>query len=341
MVGRNSGRATTQGEILTDHFRAAGYEVIAVSTSTNRYIRFLDIVATLVCCLRRAQVVLVETYGGLSFVVEDVASLLARLCGRPVVMHLHNGAMPEFMARFPTWTRRVLARASAIVTPSAFLASAAGSHGHTLRLIPNLIDISAYRFERRQPARPRLFWMRSFEPLYNPLMALRVLARVRASFPDATLVMGGQDHRFARTVREEAKRLGIGGTRFVGFLDRADKAREGEAADIFINTSRVDNFPVAVIEACAMGLPVVSTQVGGIPQLLDQGETGLLVPDDDSDAMADAVVRLIRDPQLAARLSINGRRLAERFSWEHVGPKWEALFAELGVPLTAQGSPSG
>jgi len=105
--------------------------------------------------------------------------------------------------------------------------------------------------------------------------------------------------------------------------------REGHAADIFINTNRIDNMPVAVVEACAMGLPVVATAVGGVPDLLKDGETGLLVPDDDDKMMAEAIKRLLDDAELAGRLSANGRLLAERSSWEQVRPRWEELFADL------------
>lgn len=330
MVGRNAGYITTQGEILTDYLSAAGYEVISVSTATSRYRRLVDIVATVLRHGRGVDVMVLQTYSGPSFVVQDVASVLARLFGHRVVMHLHGGGLPAFVARHPRWARRVFDRADAFVAPSEFLADAVRAQGYPARVIPNIVDLSAYTFRPRPSVRPRLFWMRSYHPIYNPEMALRVLARVRDHYPDATLTMAGRDKGLEPAVRAEAARLGLdGAVRFVGFLDQAGKAREGEAADIFINTTRVDNTPVAVIEACAMGLPVVSTDVGGLRQLLDDGCTGLLVPDDDADAMAAAVVRLVRDPDLAARLSTNGRRLAERSTWGQVHPEWERLFAEL------------
>src|SRR3989449_10440469 len=118
--------------------------------------------------------------------------------------------------------------------------------------------------------------------------------------------MGGQDKGLEVSRRRAAVWLGVAdGVRFVGFVDRAGKTREGEAADIFVNTSRVDNTPVAVIEACAMGLPVVSTDVGGIRDLLSDGLSWLLLPDDDVQAMVEGILRLVREPPLAARLSAN------------------------------------
>src|SRR5262249_15126210 len=127
-------------------------------------------------------------------------------------------------------------------------------------------------------------------------------------------------------------RMGLrSSVRFTGFLDLGGKIGEGGAMDVYLNTNRIDNAPVAVIEAAAMGLPVVTTNVGGIPDLLIDGETALVVGDEDDEAMAHAICRLVEDPSLSERLSRNGRQLAERFSWEAVRPQWLQLFAELST----------
>src|SRR5262249_19039265 len=139
-------------------------------------------------------------------------------------------------------------------------------------------------------------------------------------------------------VRQHAAAMGLdGAVRFVGFLDLAGKMREAASSDIFINTSRVDNAPVALIEAAAMGLPIITTSVGGIPDLLTHGETALLVPDDDDRALDAAVESLVKNPYLAQRLSINGRELALRCSWQQLRPQWELVFADLtGRPSRAK-----
>jgi glycosyltransferase involved in cell wall biosynthesis len=338
MMGRNPGRVTSQGEILADAFQEAGYSVLCFSSLTNRYLRLTDIVSTLL--RRRGEIELqcVQVFSGPSFVIADVASWLGRRFGQRVVMHLHGGNLPQFMARHPDWSRRVLQRAHALVAPSEYLADAVKPYGFRAHVIPNVIDLSQYPCRPRTAARPRLLWMRTFRSIYHPEMAVRVLARLRAEVPDATLVMAGQEHGSGPQVTRLARELGVAdAVRFPGFLDMAGKAREGNAADIFLNTNRVDNMPVSVVEACAMGLAVVATAVGGVPRLLTDGETGLLVPDGDEEAMLRAVRRLLAEPGLFQRLSVNGRRLAERSSWEQVRPMWEQLFAQvLGRPAARQ-----
>ncbi len=340
LAGSRHAHVVTQGVWLSRYFRAAGYDVTAVSASPNRYVRLLDITWTLLRRRRWIDILFLHVYGGASFVVEDIASWIGRRSGHRIVMMLHGGSMPEFIASFPRWNRRVLRRADAIVAPSAFLARAVEPYGFRCGVIPNVIDIRLYPFRLRRAIAPRLFWMRSFHPVYNPIMAVQVLERLRTTHPVATLVMGGQDKGMQAEVERYARDRGLGDAVCLpGFLATERKLREGSTADIFVNTSHVDNMPVAILEAGALGLPVVSTTIGGIADLLKDGETALLTPDGDVEAMVEAIRRLLRDPDLAGRLSAAGRRLAERSGWDQVRPQWEALFESLRVQ--ADGRESG
>jgi glycosyltransferase involved in cell wall biosynthesis len=330
MVGKTAGYVTTQGLILSQCFAAAEYSVISVSQRLSRCMRLLDIVRTLFARRREIDVQCLEVYSGRSFILQDVASLLGRILGQRIVMVLHGGSLPEFMARNRSWTKRVLSRADLLVAPSNFMAKAAAENGFEARVIPNVLDLSLYPFRHRRGISPKILWMRSFHPTWNPAMAIRAVSRLRDRGIQAELVMAGQDKGFEAETRSLAQRLGVANAvRFPGFLTMADKIRVANEVDIFITTNRIDNMPVAVLEACAVGLPVVATAVGGIPDFLTEGETGLLVPDDDDEMMASAIERLINDPCLAARLSTNGRALAERSSWPQVRQAWEQLFREL------------
>jgi len=339
MVGRNPGRVTTQGLILSDQFEASGYRVMSVSSSPNRYVRLADIITTVIRYRRSIDIMILEIYSGRSFVVEEFASWLGQRFKHRIVMVLHGGNMPMFMRRFPGWTRRVLSRAHSLIAPSEFLARAIIPYGFQAQVIPNVLDLSVYPYRHRRILKPRLFWMRSFYPHYNPMMAIRTLARIRSKFPDASLVMGGQDMGMESDVRKLAEDLGLNGSvSFPGFLDMQSKIRMGNSADIFLNTNSIDNTPVAVLEACAMGLPVVATNVGGIADLLTDGETGLLVADNDVDSMVEAVYRLLKEPNLSGKFSAKGRQLANRSSWLYVEPQWERLFNEVMARPAGKGS---
>jgi glycosyltransferase involved in cell wall biosynthesis len=239
---------------------------------------------------------------------------------------------PAFVSIFPRWSARVFRRAFALVAPSGFLPRALKPFGWDVRVIPNPIDLSKYPFRAREFISPKLFWMRSFYPYYNPQMAVRTLTHLKNKYPDLSLVMAGKDKGLQATVTQLAAELGVTANMvFPGFLTETEKISQFARADVFINTNNVDNAPVSIVEAWAMGVPVISTSVGGISDLVDDGETGLLVPDDDDRAMAQAVDRLLESPELAKKLSTQGREQAERYTWDLVRCQWEILFAEIAA----------
>lgn len=327
-----------QGEILFRHF-AKEYpgEWIASSRCSNRYLRLLSMVWTLLRARHRIAIQALSVYSGPSFVVADICSQMGKMLGQKLILHLHGGALPELFDRRPDWTRRVLSRADVIVVPSPFLGRAAARLGFKSLVIPNVIDLDDYPYRRRNRIQPRLFWMRSFHPIWNPAMAIHVLALIRREGWDAQMVMGGPDKGQLQATRRLAQALRVAEhVKFAGFLGPKEKALEGNIADIFLNTNRIDNMPVAVIEACAMGLPVVSTNVGGLPDVLTDGRTGLLVASEDNEAMAKCVNRLLADPVLCGSLSDNGRHVAERCSWPVVGHQWLQLFHRLAPEMLAR-----
>jgi glycosyltransferase involved in cell wall biosynthesis len=338
MLGVNPGWVTSQGEILAGLLRDAGYLVRTTSHIPARLPRLADTLRSLVSWRDDIDLVVHQVYGGRGFAITNAASALCRMLRLRQVFVLHGGSLPELAAERPRLVRGVMRRAAAIVTPSVYLAHVFGQFPELvsrIRVIPNVLAIEHYPYRHRPAVGPRLLWMRTFHEVYHPEMALDVLADLRRTHPDANLTMAGQEKGLHAAVIARAAAMGLAeAVRFPGFLGPDEKAREFAAHDIYLNTNRVDNMPVSVLEAGAFGLPVVATSVGGVPYLLRDGETGLLVPTDaagngDAAAMADAVRRLLGEPGLAAALSANGRRLAESCAWGPVRAQWEALFQYL------------
>ena len=197
-------------------------------------------------------------------------------------------------------------------------------------IIPNVIDLADYPFRPRPQLGPRLLWMRTFQELYDPLGAVQVLTSLVALGIDATLTMAGQDKGLLGATEEAARDLGVADlVTFAGFVSGQQKAALLDGHDIFLNTNLVDNAPVTVLEAAGSGLVVVSTDVGGLPDLLEHELSALLVSPGDPAAMAAAVQRVLSDQGLAAQLQGGARVVAERSGWPAVKNQWTALFAGL------------
>ena len=116
---------------------------------------------------------------------------------------------------------------------------------------------------------------------------------------------------------------------FVGGVPKSEVPERLSHADIFLNTTNVDNTPVSVLEAMACGLCVINTNVGGIPYMLRNEHDALLVAPNNAREMATAIRRVLCDPGLAARLSLNARREVEQFDWSAIFPSWQKIFLRL------------
>jgi glycosyltransferase involved in cell wall biosynthesis len=260
------------------------------------------------------------------------AVVVARLFGRPVLMNYRSGEAPDHLGR-STLARRTLRSAALNVVPSRFLQEVFAKHGIESRVIPNTIDRERFPFALRRPLRPQLLSTRNFEPLYNVACTLKAFAIVQRQHPDATLRLVGGGSQ-ASSLRQLVADLGLRNVHFVGPVAPAEIWRHYAAADIYIQTPDVDNMPGSVLEAYASGLPVVSTDVGGVPAILTHETHGLLAPADDANAVATQVLRLLSDPVMAERLALAAYASTENLAWEKVRGQWKAAYRELlGYPL--------
>jgi glycosyltransferase involved in cell wall biosynthesis len=322
-------------EELSDRLAGSGWRVLTTSSRPGRVARMADMLAAVWRYRRVFDVAHIDVYSGPSFVWAEAAAFALGTLGKPYILTLHGGALPEFARRWPRRTRRLLRSAARVTAPSSYLLEGLRSYGNALRLIPNAIELARYPFRLRDRPRPRLVWVRAFHQIYDPSLAVRALALVRSRHPDATLDMIGPDKhdRSLDAARAAAGELGVGAAvRFHGAAPKAEIPSWIDRGDIFLNTTTIDNTPVSVVEAMACGACVVSTRIGGVPHLVRDGAEGLLTEPRDPEAMAAAVDRLVSTPALAARLSRSARSKTEQFDWSVVLPQWHELLEAVASP---------
>lgn len=254
-----------------------------------------------------------------------VMGLLARRWGKRLALTYHGGDAVAFLSRFGWLARPALRRYDALLALTPTQARLFSQQGLQATVLPNIVPIHRFAFRPRGPLAPHLLWLRQLEPHYRPADALAVFAGVKAVHPAATLTLAGGGSQMAELGRQ-VETGQLSGVRFCGHLAATDIAPTYDAADIFLNTSAIDNLPLTLIEASASGLPVVSTSAGAIPDLIRHEENGLLAAVGDVEALAGHILRLLAEPDLARRLSLAGRSNAERFAWEQVGPGLAAVY---------------
>lgn len=329
-----SGRRGARGvcEDLALGFGTAGWSVITTSSHSGRLARLTDFLLTVWRQRSRYEVAQVDVYSGLSFIWAEVVCWVLRRARKPYILTLHGGNLPNFSRNSEQRVRRLLQSASAVTAPSMYLLEQMRCYDENIILLPNPLDLSKYPFNVRQCPAPNLIWLRAFHDIYNPLLAIRVIALVAKNFPSVQMTMIGpdKDDGSLGVARALAKTLGVmDRIAFTGSVPKEATAHWLNQGDIFLNTTKIDNMPVSVLEAMACGLCVVSTSVGGIPYLLEDACEGLLVPADNDAVMAMAVQRCLTEDGLAERLSRNARRKVEQFDWPTILPKWEKLVTDI------------
>ena len=292
--------------------------------------------------LRRADVVHAFSASYTSFLLAPLpAWIVARALGRPVLLNYHSGEAADHLRR-SRLARAILRRIGTTIVPSRFLVDVFGRFGLAAAAIPNVIDRGRFPFRRRERLRPRLLSTRNLEANYNVACTLRAFARVQARHPDATITIVGSGS-YEAALHVLAAALGLRGVTFAGRVSPADMARYYADADVYVQTPAVDNMPLSVLEAFASGIPVVSTDVGGVRAMLTDGVHGLLAPPDDDAAIAECVCRLLDEPRLASQLADAAHRETDACVWDAVRDRWAAAYARLVrpslSPVAAPGHP--
>ena len=248
------------------------------------------------------------------------------------------GTDPSFLPL----TRFSIASSDAVTTPSRWLAGATHvalgvPDAIAIDVIPNFVDV-----ERFTPAAaggppaggtgvPVVAHVSNFRPLKRLDDVVEVFARVRAARPARLCLIGDGPERARIEAAIAARGLGAD-VELLG--ERADLPALLRGADVFLLPSEIESFGLAALEALACGVPVVASSVGGLPEVVTDGEVGFLRPVGDVAAMATAVARLLDDQPLRRRMGTAARRLVE--SRYALGP---AVDRYLDVYLRVLSSP--
>ena len=256
---------------------------------------------------------------------------IARWHGVPVVVNYRGGDAAPFLRAAPAWVERTMRAADARIVPSGFLRDVFALEEIEAHIIPNVVDLSQFHpgSKPRDAARVQIVVTRNLEPIYDIGTAIEAFAILGRRIEGAVLTIAGEGPERERLI-ERAASLGVADkVRFSGRLERTAMANLYRGADLMLNASTVDNMPNSILEAYAAGVPVVSTDAGGIPYIARNGETALLVPARDARAMAEAACRVLEDRALAARLVEQGLREARRYAWSEIRDLWLTLYRSL------------
>jgi len=303
-----------------------------IDWTTGELHRLAELVAT-VAQRERLQVLHFHYAVPFAFVVQDVVRRLGE--DAPAVVGTLHGTDVSVLGRRPALRRRLepaLAALDAVTTVSEHHAALAT---RTFRLpeppdvIPNFVDFDRFRQVAHPPVTgrpPRLVHVSNFREVKRPESMARIAGRVLAAAPSELWLVGTGERMPAVESILEAP-IARGRVRLLGV--RLDVENLLPQTDLLLVSSRIESFCLVALEAMASGVPVVAPRVGGLPELVEHGTSGLLFAPGDEDGAARLVLDYLADPALQRRLSAGALTRARSLSTDAVLPRYERLYSDV------------
>lgn len=279
--------------------------------------------------LRHADIVHICASAYWAFVRASLPAVwMARRLNKPVLLHYVSADAADHLAHWGTLVHPWLQKADEIVVPSSYLQAVFAMYGYRARVIRHSIDLSRFLYRPRTPLRPHCLSVRQLEPQYGVEQTVIAYALLKTAFPGATLTVAGTGSQEGE-LRQLCRALGARDVEFLGRVDPDAMPALYARADIFLNSSYRDDQPLSLLEAMASGLPIVTTGVGDIPNMMAQGAHGSLVVTGDPAAMAKAVTVLLEQPERALLMAQRARQAVDPYSWNSVRAQWAELYGDL------------
>ena len=315
-------------QVIGGQLASAGYEMIYSSSKNSKVLRLLDMLGACYKYRNQVKTVIIDTYSTQNFYFALLVSQWCRVLKLPYVLSLNGGNLPMRLKQNPKFCTWIFKPAKALVSPSLYLLDAFERYGyHEVVYIPNALNLENYYFNQAPPKEIRLLWVRSLCKIYNPKLAVTVLKQLLDLGHKAELCMVGPDTDGSlQGVKAHAKSLNVT-VKFTGKLTKLEWIALAKDYNVFINTTNFDNMPVSVIEAMALGLPIVSTNVGGLPFLIEDGVDGILVPPSDADAFVKAILNVFSDSESTSNRVLAARKKVEAFDWKILKHKWREVLS--------------
>lgn len=239
---------------------------------------------------------------------------------KKVVLTYHGGGAEEFFRKHTRLVKHYLLKTDANIVLSGFLGGVLDKYQIPYTVIPNVIELDASRFRFRKQIKPNFISIRTLSPLYNIECILRAFKKVKAQLPNATLTIVG-DGPSKETLERMVTEENIQDVLFTGRVDNKEIYNYLDKADIMLSAPRIDNMPVSLLEAFNAGLLVISSNVGGVPYMIEEGVNGLLFSSDNDIELAGKMILAVNNPESLDIINSAHSSLV-KFSWEEV---WNCL----------------
>lgn len=264
--------------------------------------------------------------GGTSYLISTLPPLfLAKIFRVRAVLNYHSGELEAHIEKWKKTALPTMKKFDETVVPSAFLADVFAKYDLNAKAIFNFADSERFKFKERKTLRPIFISNRNFEEHYNVADCLRAFQIIQNKLPEAELIVAGFGSKESE-LKKLAEDLRLEKISFVGRIPNDEMPELLSKADVYLNASIVDNMPLSLIEAFAAGTPVVSYATGGIPYIVENKKTGLLVETGDFHSLARKAISVFDNQDEAQKIISNARNEVEKYNREAIKKDWTRFY---------------
>lgn len=310
------GGISGQVEILQRKLREEGHTADIFSTKGSALWR-LGLFCRLLRVAKSYDVLHIHCCSGWGFLPAVVGVTIGRHLGKRVVLTYHGGGGEKFFAKHTCLVKHYLLRTDANIVLSGFLANIFDKHHLPYTIIPNIIELDDSHYRQHDVLLPHFICTRAHEPLYNIPCILRAFGKVQSVLSEATLTLVGDGSEHEKLI-QLSQDLNLKNITFTGRVDNSAIYEYLDQADFMLSAPTVDNMPVSILEGMNAGLLVISSNVGGVPYMVEDGKTGYLFPSDDSDTLADLMLQAVQHPEESLSIIRNAHQAVNAYRWENI-----------------------
>lgn len=320
------GGISGQVEILQRKLREEGHVADIFSTKGSLRKR-LGLFCELKRTARSYDTLHIHCCSGWGFLPAVVGISVGRKLKKHIALTYHGGGAETFFRKHTCFVRHYLLQTDTNIVLSGFLANIFDHYHIPHTIIPNIIELDATLFRERTIINPNYICVRAHEELYNIPCILRAFKHVQKALPEATLTLVGDGSQHT-TLVNMADEMGLKNVTFTGRVDNSEIYRYLDEADILLSSPTIDNMPVSLLEAMNAGLLVISSNVGGVPYIIEDNKTGYLFRSNDSDALAALMVKAARQLSESITIIHNAHEAVKAYRWENIR---QQLFKVYGI----------
>lgn len=331
------GGISAQIDLLCENLRNEGYTSIEdrrlkiedcpyqadIFSTKGNPIKRMWLFVKLMCVARKYDVLHIHGCSDWGMVPVVYGVIAGKIWGKKVIVTYHGGEAAEYFKKHGSFARRWLRRADEVIVLSGFLKKVFDEYEIPCVVIPNIVTLREDIYLPKKSIAPKMISIRHLRELYRIDLIIKAFEQVVKHYPEATLDILGQGdcreklEQYVHNAVESGK-LKVESIRFVGQVPNEKIYDYLRANDIMLSAPSIDNMPVSLLEAMNAGLLVISSRVGGVPYIIDEGRTGLLFESGNADDMAAQIEWALAHQEESVAMIAAAHAEVKKYSWNNI-----------------------